>query len=76
MYEELMTCEEAVSAYDLGPMFAVTQPFNKEKYDIEYQDKTKAKQRGYTSEDQTPITKQEILELIQAAGVIYDRRRT
>jgi FlaA1/EpsC-like NDP-sugar epimerase len=75
MYEELMTSEEAVSAYDLGPMFAVTQPFNKEKYDIEYQGKTRAALRSYTSEDQIPLTKEEIRELIKSADVIFDRRK-
>lgn len=70
MYEELMTVEEATVAYELEQMYAVTNPFNAEKYAREYQQIPKVKVQSYTSEEQLPITKTALREMILAENLI------
>lgn len=72
MYEELMTIEESASAYDLEDMYVIPQPFNKEKYDRQYKEYSKAEIRSYTSETEKPISRENIREIIRAEKLVYD----
>ncbi|GEN45515.1 SDR family NAD(P)-dependent oxidoreductase [Alkalibacillus haloalkaliphilus] len=60
-YEELMTFDESVKAYDLGDMYMVSH---------RKQDWPVAEVGTYRSNIPTPITKEEIINLCQAAQVL------
>ena len=70
MYEELMTIEEASAAYELENMYAVTNPFNLGKYAHEYQSVSKVKVRNYTSDQELPLSKAALREMILADKLI------
>lgn len=68
MYEELMTYEESKHAIDFPDMFAVPPLFDEKKY--QYVDGKPAKTKTYKSDDQEPITKEQVRQWILAENLI------
>lgn len=68
MYEELMTIEEAKDAYELPDMFVIPNAFLKK--DLLYTGAKKAKMKSYSSDDVSPVTRQMLLEMLRANGLV------
>lgn len=62
LYEELMTIKEAGEALDFGDMFSIYPP-HKIEY-INKKSKQRASEKAYSSESESPMTKEEIREYI------------
>lgn len=70
-YEELMTYEESISAYDLGHSYAVIPlSFRMGNYDAKYGKVKKAEIRSYNSSDGVPIGKEEVRKLLLGEGLV------
>jgi len=71
MYEELMTEEEAIIAYDLEHMYAVLPTTgDNNKYDFYYSSYKKAAIGSYKSSDEKPLTKQQVRQLLTDEGLL------
>jgi FlaA1/EpsC-like NDP-sugar epimerase len=71
MYEELMTEDEAETAYDLGEMYAVLpSTVEKDKYDVFYNNFIRAEKCSYTSQDEQPACKGSLRELMLMENLI------
>jgi len=71
MYEELMTEEEAIVAYDLEHMYAVLPTTgDNNKYDFYYSSYKKAAIGSYKSSDEKPLTKQQVRQLLTDEGLL------
>lgn len=66
-YEELMTYDESLQAYELDHMFVIPSSL---KENAQYPYDTKAKPGQYRSENQQPISKEELRELIRNEKII------
>jgi FlaA1/EpsC-like NDP-sugar epimerase len=64
MYEELMTEDEAETAYELQHMYAVTPQFHEKNYDLLYGSYNKAVRKSYSSHDVLPICKDEVRRIL------------
>lgn len=64
MYEELMTEEESLHAYDLGNMYAVLPTAFRIKVHEEYKNKKLAKVGSYNSVNINPISKEELESML------------
>jgi FlaA1/EpsC-like NDP-sugar epimerase len=62
MYEELMTYEESTIAWELSDMFIIPSTFVRQHY---YPDAKRAKPGTYSSNNQQPLSYQEVWQLIQ-----------
>lgn len=70
-YEELMTHEESISAYDLGHSYVVIPlSFRMGNYDDKYGETKKAEIKSYNSSDSVPIDKEEVRKLILGEELI------
>lgn len=70
-YEELMTHEESISAYDLGHSYAVIPlSFRMGNYDDKYGKMKKAEIKSYNSSDSIPIDKEEVRSLLLGEGLV------
>lgn len=68
MYEELMTIEEAKEAYELPDMFVIPNTFLQREFS--YPEAQKAIQKSYSSEAETPVSRQELLAMLKENGLI------
>lgn len=68
MYEELMTIEEAKDAYELPDMFIIPNMFLQREF--AYPDARKAVPRSYSSEEEHPVSRQELLAMLKDNGLI------
>lgn len=68
MYEELMTIEEAKDAYELPDMFVIPNMFLQREFS--YPEAQKAIQKSYSSEKETPVSRQELLVMLRENGLI------
>jgi UDP-N-acetylglucosamine 4,6-dehydratase len=68
MYEELLTREEAEYALELEDMYVIPSPFLEKAY--HYENMKKAQRKSYSSHDESPISKQELKELLSAEDLI------
>lgn len=68
MYEELMTKEESVFAYETDSMFILPSPFT-EYYPL-YGSLAKAKVGEYGSHSEEPLSKEEIRHLLVSSGLL------
>lgn len=66
MFEELMTYDESLSAWELPDMFVIPS-FNKQSI---YKNAKKAKPGNYSSNDQKPISLNEVSELVLNQGLV------
>lgn len=64
-YEELMTYEESLTAWDLPGMYVIPSDNNNK-----YEEGQRAKSGTYSSSDQKPISKKELLELLESQKLI------
>lgn len=70
-YEELMTYEESITAYDLGYSYAVIPlSFRMGNYDDKYGKMKKAEVKSYNSSDGIPIDKEEVRKLLLGEGLV------
>lgn len=67
MYEELMTFDESTFALELTDMFLIPSNFGNLNL---YQNAYKAPQGTYSSENQEPISKEEVRQLLKSEGLI------
>ncbi|MCX8130809.1 MAG: polysaccharide biosynthesis protein [Clostridia bacterium] len=70
MYEELMTKEESFSTYDLGEMFAITTGLHEKDYESTYKNYRKVNEMSYSSEEQEPISKDQIRDIILSESLL------
>ncbi len=68
MYEELMTFDESIIAWELPDMFIIPATFKKKE--DEYVHAKKAKHGTYSSHDQSPISKEEVRQLLRSENLI------
>ncbi|WP_371362960.1 UDP-N-acetylglucosamine 4,6-dehydratase (inverting) [Sporomusa rhizae] len=68
MYEELMTIEEAKDAYELPDMFIIPNTFLQREFS--YPGVKKAIQKSYSSNDEAPVSRQELLAMLKENGLI------
>jgi FlaA1/EpsC-like NDP-sugar epimerase len=69
LYEELMTFEESKNAVEMDRMFVIPSLYSN-KFSGEYEGVPLAREQNYSSHDQTPLTKQELKELVLKEGII------
>ena len=67
MYEELMTSDESTFAWEMPEMFLIPSAYG-QKY--QYPNAKKAKKGTYGSDNQKPISKEEVRALLQSEGLI------
>lgn len=67
MYEELMTEEESVTAWELPGMYVIPHPIKKEQA---YRSARKAKPGTYSSSGLPPITIEELYRLLKEEGLL------
>ncbi|MBF8982975.1 polysaccharide biosynthesis protein [Lutibacter sp. B2] len=68
MYEELMTYEESKQAVEFENMFAVPPLFTEKRYS--YGEGNATLQKTYSSNDEEPISKEDVRQLIVKEGLI------
>lgn len=68
MYEELMTIEEAKDAYELPDMFVIPNMYLQREFS--YPGAQKAVQKSYSSDAEAPVSRQELLAMLQENGLI------
>ncbi|WP_406945511.1 SDR family NAD(P)-dependent oxidoreductase [Halobacillus sp. SY10] len=67
MYEELMTNEESLTAWELDDMYVIPYSFKK---DVPYKNAKKAAPGMYSSSGQSPISAVQLYELLKSQGLI------
>lgn len=67
-YEELMTVEESKSASEFPDMFAIAPLHVKGRY--EYEDSRTATVKNYSSEDESPLAKEQVRFLLEQEGLL------
>ncbi|MDA8233890.1 MAG: polysaccharide biosynthesis protein [Clostridia bacterium] len=72
MYEELLTLEEAKLATEFPDMFAVAPTYAENKY--EYTGGWPAEQKTFSSHDVSPLSKQQIRELLEQERLLERRK--
>lgn len=70
MFEELMTKEEALNAFDIGDMFCVLPTGDFKNIEKFYNKYKKASYESYNSSDVIPITKEDVRNLISSEKLI------
>ena len=66
-YEELMTYDESLSAFELPDLFIIPSPF---AFKNTYEHAKKAKPGTYSSEGQIPLTKEQVREMVLKENLI------
>lgn len=68
--EELLTKEEAKNTYELDDMFAILPTLSGKDYSAAYTAFPKAANKSYSSEDQKPISRAEIIKILRDEKLI------
>ena len=66
-YEELMTYDESLNAFELPDLYIIPSPFAPKK---EYENARRPKPGTYSSDGQTPLTKEQVRETIVKENII------